>query len=103
VERALEATIKVAIDEIDMERHRGEHPRIGAVDVIPFVPLAGTTIEEAVALARSFGARVADRFGIPVYLYARSTMSAPATCRGPENSFSKARASTAAVRWVPGL
>ena len=72
VKRALEATIQVAIDEIDMERHRGEHPRIGAVDVIPFVPLAGTTMEDAVALARSFGARVADGFGIPVYLYARA-------------------------------
>jgi len=72
VERALEATIKVAIDEMDMEEHAGEHPRIGAVDVIPFVPLAGTTIEDAVSLARSFGARVAERFGIPVYLYARA-------------------------------
>jgi len=72
VERALEATIRVAIDEIDMEQHTGEHPRMGAVDVIPFVPLAGTTMEDAVALARSFGERVAERFAIPVYLYARA-------------------------------
>jgi glutamate formiminotransferase len=72
VERALEATIQVAIDEIDMEQHTGEHPRIGAVDVIPFVPLGSANIEDAVALARAFGARVADRFGIPVYLYARA-------------------------------
>jgi glutamate formiminotransferase len=72
VERALEATIQVAIDEIDMEQHTGEHPRIGAVDVIPFVPLAGTTMEDAIVLARSFGTRVAERFGIPVYLYARA-------------------------------
>jgi len=72
VERALEATIRVAIDEIDMEQHTGEHPRIGAVDVIPFVPLAGTTMEDAVALARSFGERVAERLAIPVYLYARA-------------------------------
>lgn len=72
VEDALEATIQVAIDEIDMDQHSGEHPRIGAVDVIPFVPLAGTSIEAAVALARSFGARVAERFGLPVYLYARA-------------------------------
>jgi glutamate formiminotransferase len=55
-----------------MEAHHGEHPRIGAVDVVPFVPLGSTTMDEAVALARSFGARVADRFGIPVYLYARA-------------------------------
>jgi glutamate formiminotransferase / 5-formyltetrahydrofolate cyclo-ligase len=72
VEEALEATIEVAIDAIDMEQHRGEHPRIGAVDVIPFVPLGATTIEDCVGLARSFGARIAERFELPVYLYARA-------------------------------
>ena len=72
VEAALEATLQVAIDAIDMERHTGEHPRIGAVDVIPFVPLGATTIDDCIAVARSFGARVAQRFGIPVYLYARA-------------------------------
>jgi glutamate formiminotransferase len=72
VERALEATIEIAVRDIDMERHTGEHPRIGAVDVIPFVPLGDTTIDEAIGLARAFGRRVADRFGIPVYLYARA-------------------------------
>ena len=72
VEAALGATIEVAIEAIDMERHTGEHPRIGAVDVIPFVPLGSTTIDDCIALARSFGARVADRFGIPVYPYARA-------------------------------
>ena len=69
---ALEATIEIAIRDIDMERHTGEHPRIGAVDVVPFVPLGKTTIDQAVALARSFGRRVADRFDIPVFLYARA-------------------------------
>jgi glutamate formiminotransferase len=72
VEAALEATFAIAIEAIDMERHSGEHPRIGAVDVVPFVPLGSTTMDDAIALARSFGARVADRFGIPVYLYARA-------------------------------
>lgn len=71
---ALEATIEVAIREIDMERHAGEHPRIGAVDVVPFVPLGDTTIEGAIALARSFGRRAAERFDIPVYLYARAAV-----------------------------
>ncbi len=66
---ALERAFEVAIAEIDMERHSGEHPRIGAVDVVPFVPLAGSTMAECVALARSFGARVAERFEMPVYLY----------------------------------
>jgi glutamate formiminotransferase len=72
VQRALESTIEVAIDAIDMERHTGEHPRIGAVDVIPFVPLGTTTIDDCVGLARAFGARIAERFGLPVYLYARA-------------------------------
>lgn len=73
VEAALEATIAVAIEAIDMEAHQGEHPRIGAVDVIPFVPLGTTTLEACVVLARGFGLKVADRFGIPVYLYARAS------------------------------
>jgi glutamate formiminotransferase / 5-formyltetrahydrofolate cyclo-ligase len=72
VEAALEATIASAIELIDMEQHEGEHPRIGAVDVIPFVPLGSTTIDDCVALARSFGERVAARFELPVYLYARA-------------------------------
>jgi glutamate formiminotransferase / 5-formyltetrahydrofolate cyclo-ligase len=72
VEAALEATIALAIETIDMEAHAGEHPRIGAIDVIPFVPLGTTTIEACVVLARGFGLKVADRFGIPVYLYARA-------------------------------
>jgi len=72
VERALEATIEVAAELVDMERHAGEHPRIGAVDVVPFVPLGATTLDACVSLARDFGERVADRFGVPVYLYARA-------------------------------
>jgi glutamate formiminotransferase len=72
VEAALEATIATAIELIDMERHEGEHPRIGAVDVIPFVPLGSTTIDACVELARSFGERIAQRFELPVYLYARA-------------------------------
>ncbi len=72
VQAALEATFEIAIAEVDMERHSGEHPRIGAVDVVPFVPLGSTSMDDAVELARGFGARIADRFGIPVYLYARA-------------------------------
>lgn len=70
VTAALERLVERAIDEIDMEAQSGEHPRIGAVDVVPFVPLGETTLDDCVALARSFGARVAERFEIPVYLYA---------------------------------
>ena len=72
VSDAMEAVVAVAIDEIEMDRQSGEHPRIGAVDVIPFVPLGQTTMDDCVALARTFGARIADRFGLPVYLYARA-------------------------------
>src|SRR5450830_1746156 len=66
---ALERAFAVAVAEIDMERHTGEHPRIGAVDVVPFVPLGETKMSDCVDLARAFGARLADRFGLPVYLY----------------------------------
>ena len=74
VAEALEAAVAIAIETIDMETQTGEHPRIGAVDVIPFVPLAETTMDDAVALARAFGARIAERFDLPVYLYARAAL-----------------------------
>jgi glutamate formiminotransferase len=72
---ALERAVAVAVAEIDMESQAGEHPRIGAVDVVPFVPLAGTTMADCIELARTFGALVADRFGIPVYLYGEAATS----------------------------
>jgi glutamate formiminotransferase / 5-formyltetrahydrofolate cyclo-ligase len=67
---ALERLVAGAIEHIDMDTHTGEHPRIGAVDVVPFVPLGSTTLEECAELARSFGRRIAARFDLPVYLYA---------------------------------
>ena len=70
VSEALERMLGVAVHEIDMEEHSGEHPRIGAVDVIPFVPLGDTTLDQCVELAGDFGRRIADRFDLPVYLYA---------------------------------
>ncbi|HEY2887480.1 MAG TPA: glutamate formimidoyltransferase [Candidatus Limnocylindrales bacterium] len=70
VTQAMELAVEVAVGEIDMERQSGEHPRIGAVDVIPFVPLGDTTLDECIELARTFGARIAGRFDLPVYLYA---------------------------------
>jgi glutamate formiminotransferase len=69
---AMEAAVRVALERIDMERHEGQHPRIGAVDVIPFVPLGETTLAECVELARTFGARIAAQFELPVYLYAQA-------------------------------
>jgi glutamate formiminotransferase len=58
-----------AIESIDLRTHEGVHPRIGAVDVVPFVPLRDVTMEECVALARDVGHTVSDTFGLPVFLY----------------------------------
>jgi glutamate formiminotransferase len=66
---ALLALYTVALREIDLNGHQGVHPRVGAIDVTPFVPLAGTSMEVAVAAAERLGAAVAERFGLPVYLY----------------------------------
>jgi glutamate formiminotransferase len=67
--RAVLALFEQATAAIDLRTHRGEHPRLGAVDVVPFVPIEGVTMDACVALARRVGAEVAERFGIPVYLY----------------------------------
>jgi glutamate formiminotransferase len=72
VQDALERLVGTAIHEIDMGSHRGEHPRIGAVDVIPFVPLAATTLDDCVEIARGFGRRLAERFDLPVFFYANA-------------------------------
>lgn len=65
---AVQITAK-ALELIDMNVHRGAHPRMGAVDVIPFVPLGQATMEEAVAAARQVGQRLGEELGIPAYLY----------------------------------
>ncbi|MEA2622883.1 MAG: glutamate formiminotransferase / 5-formyltetrahydrofolate cyclo-ligase [Chloroflexota bacterium] len=69
---AMEAAMAVALERIDLRDHIGQHPRLGAVDVVPFVPLEGSTMSGCVDLARAFGARVAERFDLPVYLYAEA-------------------------------
>lgn len=61
--------IRVAAEQIDLDEHCGQHPRIGAADVIPFVPLSGTTLEECAELARQLGQRVGQELGLPIYLY----------------------------------
>ena len=76
VTEALERMVGTAIHEIDMDTHSGEHPRIGAVDVIPFVPLGDTTMDDCVQLARAFGERIATRFDLPVFLYANAASRA---------------------------
>jgi glutamate formiminotransferase len=63
------AMIKKATELIDMEKHQGEHPRIGATDVVPFIPVSGVSMQECVDLAQRLGKKVATELKIPVYLY----------------------------------
>ena len=75
MENAVEAAfagIKEAAARIDLREHTGEHPRIGATDVVPFVPLEDSTMDDCIALARDLGARVGNELQIPVYLYERA-------------------------------
>src|SRR5229473_4725285 len=58
-----------AAELIDLNKHQGAHPRMGAADVVPFIPIDGVTIEDCVAMARHVGEQIAKRFQIPVYLY----------------------------------
>ncbi len=58
-----------AVKAIDLRQHTGEHPRLGAVDVVPFVPIEGVTMDACVGLAKEVGSQVANRFGVPVFLY----------------------------------
>ncbi len=69
VKDAALAASQRAIELIDLRHHKGEHPRMGAVDVIPFVPLSGVSMDDCVSLARAFGQEFADKFHVPVFLY----------------------------------
>ena len=71
----LEASL-VAMEKIDLERHKGGHPRIGAIDVIPFVPLQNIDMKECVTLARNFGQRFHEETGIPVYFFEEAALRA---------------------------
>jgi len=61
-----------AIDVIDMRRHQGQHPRMGAIDVVPFIPVKNITPQEAVAISKDVAAKVADKYNLPVFLYENS-------------------------------
>lgn len=66
------AAMRVARDRIDLTRHHGEHPRMGATDVVPFVPVRDVTMDDCVALAKRFAERAARELEIPIYLYAKA-------------------------------
>ncbi|NOH02543.1 MAG: glutamate formimidoyltransferase [Chloroflexi bacterium] len=69
VEEAAFRAIKTASELINLDHHTGEHPRIGATDVVPFVPLGGATMDDCIAIAQRLGKRVGSELSIPVYLY----------------------------------
>lgn len=69
LKQQLLALYDVCLKEIDLRNHKGEHPRAGAVDVTPFIPIKNMTMEECAILAKEVGGEVAQRFGIPVYFY----------------------------------
>jgi glutamate formiminotransferase / 5-formyltetrahydrofolate cyclo-ligase len=75
IKNAVVALVAAATAHIDLRSHTGAHPRLGAVDVVPFVPIQGVTMAECVALARDTGAEVASRFDIPVFLYEEAASS----------------------------
>jgi glutamate formiminotransferase len=67
--------IETAVERIDLRQHQGVHPRMGAADVVPFVPLEGSTLAECVVIARQTGEKVWKRLGVPVYFYEAAAMS----------------------------
>jgi glutamate formiminotransferase/formiminotetrahydrofolate cyclodeaminase len=69
VKEAALASSEVAIKSIDLRNHKGEHPRMGSVDVVPFVPIREVTMDECVSIANEFAAEFSGRFGVPVFLY----------------------------------
>ncbi len=75
VKNAVIEAMGAAIREIDMNGHKGGHPRMGAVDVVPFIPIKDMTMEEAVLLARETAEEAAAKFGLPIYLYERAAAS----------------------------
>lgn len=74
-EAVIEA-IGIAVQLIDLNHHQGQHPRMGAADVVPFIPIKDCTMDDAIALSREVGATVAERYDLPVFLYEKSA-SAP--------------------------
>jgi glutamate formiminotransferase / 5-formyltetrahydrofolate cyclo-ligase len=97
------ALFEQALTHIDLHAHRGEHPRLGAVDVVPFVPIEGVTMADCVTLAREVAAEVAGRFDLPIYLYEEAA-STPAR-RNLEDirrgEFEGLAAKMASPEWAP--
>ncbi|MDO9341401.1 MAG: glutamate formimidoyltransferase, partial [Bacteroidales bacterium] len=88
VSKAAFLSVKKASEVIDMSKHHGEHPRMGATDVCPFVPVSGITMEETVLFARKVAERIGNELGIPVYCYENAAFKEErrnlASCRSGE-------------------
>ncbi|KGL49287.1 glutamate formimidoyltransferase [Porphyromonas cangingivalis] len=72
VKTAVIAAAKIAVAKIDLNKHEGQHPRMGAVDVIPFIPIRNVSLEEAVELSKEVGKVIGEEVGVPVFLYEKS-------------------------------
>lgn len=75
VKTAVIAAAKIAVAKIDLNKHEGQHPRMGAVDVIPFIPIRNVSLEEAVELSKEVGKVIGEEVGVPVFLYEKSATS----------------------------
>lgn len=73
---AVVEAVGVAKDLIDMNKQEGQHPRMGAADVIPFIPIKGVTMEDAIALSKEVGSEIGEKYNIPVFLYEKSASAA---------------------------
>src|SRR5215210_113270 len=87
VEEAAFRAIKTASELIDLNNHTGEHPRLGATDVVPFVPLSGANMDDCIALAQRLGERVGHELSIPVYLYEAAATRPERAIRSSHSTF----------------
>jgi glutamate formiminotransferase len=103
VKAAVLALFGVAVQSIDLRSHRGEHPRMGAVDVVPFIPIEGITMAECAALARETAAEVAARFEVPLFLYEAAASTAARTNLEDirRGEFEGLATKMAAAEWAP--
>jgi glutamate formiminotransferase len=76
LKKAVIEAIGIAVENIDLNQHKGQHPRMGAVDVVPFIPIRNVSMDEAVAMSKEVAGEVADKYGLPVFLYEKAA-SAP--------------------------
>lgn len=107
-EHAVEAAfagIRKASELIDLDRHTGEHPRFGATDVVPFIPLSGATLDDCVKLARQLGKKVGEELSIPVYMYSdaalREERKGLESIRSKTFQYEQLKASINEEKWQP--